>query len=112
ILARIRNGERIEHYETIRRRKDGRLINISLTVSPIKDRNGKITGASKIARDITARKQAETALQQKEQELRDFIERAAVGLHWVGPDGIIMWANQTELDLLGYTSEQYIGRHI
>jgi PAS domain S-box-containing protein len=56
ILARIRRGERIEQYETVRQRKDGSLINISLTVSPIKNAHGKIIGASKIARDITERK--------------------------------------------------------
>src|SRR5262249_55080632 len=56
ILERIRRGERIDHYETIRQRKDGGLINISLTVSPIKNAQGKIVGASKIARDITERK--------------------------------------------------------
>ena len=59
ILARIRRGERIEHYETIRRRKDGSLIEISLTVSPVKDGNGRVAGASKIARDITERRRAE-----------------------------------------------------
>src|SRR5690606_37676937 len=55
ILARIRRGERVEHFETIRRRKDGRDIHISLTVSPLKDRHGNVVGASKIARDITDR---------------------------------------------------------
>jgi two-component system, chemotaxis family, CheB/CheR fusion protein len=59
ILERIRRGERIAHYDTIRCRKDGSLINISLTVSPLKDADGKITGASKIARDITERKRAQ-----------------------------------------------------
>jgi len=59
ILARIRRGERIDHYDTVRRRKDGSPIDISLTVSPIKDADGKIVGASKIARDITERKNAE-----------------------------------------------------
>lgn len=59
IIARIRRGERIEHYDTVRRRKDGSPIDISLTVSPIKDAGGTIIGASKIARDITERKQAE-----------------------------------------------------
>lgn len=59
ILSRIRRGERIDHYETIRRRKNGTLINVALTVSPIRDVSGKIVGASKIARDITDRKHAE-----------------------------------------------------
>jgi len=59
ILARIRRGERIEHYETVRQRKDGKRIQISLTVSPIQDATGQVVGASKIARDISSRKQAE-----------------------------------------------------
>lgn len=62
ILDRIRLGERIDHYETVRIRKDGRAINISLTVSPIKDVGGKIIGASKIARDITERKRTEAQI--------------------------------------------------
>jgi PAS domain S-box-containing protein len=56
LLARIRRGERINHYETISQRKDGSLIDVSLTVSPIKNAQGKVIGASKIARDITERK--------------------------------------------------------
>lgn len=59
ILEQIRRGERIDHYETIRRRKDGSLVEISLTVSPIKNADGKVVGASKIARDITERKRAQ-----------------------------------------------------
>ena len=62
ILGRIIRGESIEHFETVRRCKDGRLVDISLTVSPMRDERGNILGASKIARDITARKQAETVL--------------------------------------------------
>jgi PAS domain S-box-containing protein len=59
IIDRIRRGQRVEHYETVRRRKDGSLVEISLTVSPVKDGQGKIVGASKIARDITVRKRNE-----------------------------------------------------
>ena len=59
IIERIRRGERIEHYETVRRRKDGSLIDLSLTVSPVKNGRGEIVGASKIARDISDRKRAE-----------------------------------------------------
>ena len=59
ILARIRRGERVNHYETVRKRRDGTLIDISLTVSPIRDARGTVVGASKIARDISERKHAE-----------------------------------------------------
>ena len=59
ILNRLYQGHRIEHYETVRRRKDGRLLDISLTISPIPDHRGQIIGASKIARDITQQKRAQ-----------------------------------------------------
>jgi PAS domain S-box-containing protein len=59
ILERIRRGEKVDHYETARRRKDGSEIDISLTVSPVRDKSGKVIGASKIARDISERKRAE-----------------------------------------------------
>jgi PAS domain S-box-containing protein len=62
IIRRIRRGDRIEHYETVRRRKDGSLIDVSLTVSPMRDAEGKIVGASKIARDITERKRSEAQI--------------------------------------------------
>jgi PAS domain S-box-containing protein len=62
ILGRIRCGERVDHYETIRRRKDGSLLDISLTISPVRDANGKIVGASKVARDITERKRSEAQI--------------------------------------------------
>jgi PAS domain S-box-containing protein len=62
ILDQVRRGERVEHYETVRRRKDGTHIDISLTVSPIKDAEGRIVGASKIARDISERKRSETQI--------------------------------------------------
>ena len=112
IIDRIRRGQRTEHYETVRRRKDGSLIEISLTVSPIKNALGKIVGASKIARDITERKRAEEASRRAEQEFRDFVDNASVGMHSVGPDGIILWANRTEMNMLGFAHEEYVGRHI
>src|SRR5438132_1597721 len=61
ILERIRRGERIEHFESKRQRKDGRIIDVSLTISPIRDRLGAVIGASKIARDITERRRWQTA---------------------------------------------------
>jgi PAS domain S-box-containing protein len=65
IIARLRAGERIEHYETVRLRKDGTSVQISLTVSPIRDANNKVIGASKIARDISQRKEAEKSLREQ-----------------------------------------------
>jgi PAS domain S-box-containing protein len=65
ILAKITSGERIDHYETVRLNKSGQPINISLTVSPIRGADGSVVGASKIARDITARKAAEKALREQ-----------------------------------------------
>ncbi|HUN75909.1 MAG TPA: PAS domain S-box protein, partial [Steroidobacteraceae bacterium] len=71
ILATLRRGERIDHFETTRITKDGRRIEVSLTVSPVRDAAGVIIGASKIARDITDRKYAERMLREREQALRD-----------------------------------------
>jgi PAS domain S-box-containing protein len=64
VLARLRRGEKIDHFETERRAKDGRVLHISLTVSPIRDSTGRVVGASKVARDITERKRAEQQLRQ------------------------------------------------
>ena len=86
ILARIRRGERVDHYETVRRHKDGSLIDISLTVSPMRDAKGAIVGASKIARDITERKRAEQALRESEAKLRDYAETASDWFWEIGPD--------------------------
>ena len=70
ILARLRAGERIEHFETVRQHKNGRRIDISLTVSPIKGPDGKIVGASKIARDVTEQRQARRALDEASERLK------------------------------------------
>lgn len=72
ILERLRRGERVDHYETIRRAKDGRLINVSLTISPVRDEEGHIVGASKIARDITAQKAAEESVRRAQAQLQEY----------------------------------------
>ena len=69
ILERIRSGERVDHFETVRRRKDGTLLDISLSVSPIIDGSGNVVGASKVARDISERKRAEERLREKDAAL-------------------------------------------
>jgi PAS domain S-box-containing protein len=105
ILARLRNGERVDHFETMRIAKDGRYVHISVSISPIRNTEGIVVGASKIARDITA-------VREYERQLTDLVENATVGLHAIGPDGIILWANRHELEMLGYSMDEYVGRHI
>jgi len=78
ILARIARGQRIDHFETVRRTRQGRLITVSLTVSPVRDDAGRIVGASKVARDVTARRVAEDMLRKQSQTLRLLWETAAV----------------------------------
>jgi PAS domain S-box-containing protein len=77
ILARLRHGERIEHFDTVRVAKDGRLLQISLTVSPIRDSHGEIVGASKIARDITERKRLEESLRESARRKDEFLATLA-----------------------------------
>jgi PAS domain S-box-containing protein len=73
ILERIKRGECVEHYETVRRHKDGSSIDISLTVSPVKNIDGKIIGASKIARDITERKRSEAHIALLEHRVKNIL---------------------------------------
>lgn len=87
IIGAIRTGQRIEHYETIRRRKDGSLVNISLTVSPVLDSNGRIIGASKIARDITERTRFENALRESESRFKAMANTAPAMLWVTDADG-------------------------
>src|ERR1700683_2150043 len=75
IIERLKRGERVEHYQTVRMAKDGRSIDISLSVSPVKDRNGKVIGASKIARDITEDKKRHEAQRESEIRFRTELER-------------------------------------
>jgi PAS domain S-box-containing protein len=74
ILRRVRNGTRIDHFETVRQRKDGTLIDVSVTISPVRDSTGKIIGASKVARDIRHQKQAELLQKQSEERFRRLSE--------------------------------------
>ncbi len=109
ILGSIRRGERIDHFETMRRRKDGTLVEISLTVSPIIDRAGTIIGASKVARDITKQKAVERATRDREAEFRT-LANAIPQLAWMAnPDGYIFWYNQVWYSYSGTTPEQMEG---
>src|SRR5262249_51449352 len=106
ILGLIRRGDRVEHYETVRRRKDGSLIDTSLTISPVRDAEGTIVGATKIARDITERKQ-ELELLRRQADLLDQSHDAI--FTWKIGGGIVYWSKGAER-LYKYTAEEAIGR--
>jgi hypothetical protein len=108
ILRRIGRGERIDHYETIRLRKDGGPVHISLSVSPIRDAEGTIIGASKIARDITGRKAAELAAAQ----LAAIVESSDDAILSKTLDGIIVSWNAAAERLYQYAANEVIGRHV
>lgn len=82
------------------------------SVTTLSEGDGSPPSLLWLVRDITQRKQAEDFLHRRQEEFDDFFENATVGLHWVGPDGKILRANQAELDMLGYSREEYLGRNI
>jgi PAS domain S-box-containing protein len=114
VMKQLRRGQRIESYETTRVHKDGHLIDVSVTISPVKDGAGKVVGASTIARDITKRKQAEAALRLSEERFRVALKGAPVvvftqDLHlrytWINSP-VLAWARQ---DYLGKTDAEIVG---
>jgi PAS domain S-box-containing protein len=103
ILRRIRSGESVDHFETVRRRKDGSLVDISLTISPVRDAKGRIVGASKIARDITEQKEAEARIKASEERLQDLLAAIPAAIYTTDADGKITYFNQAAVDLAGRT---------
>ncbi|MDB5106534.1 MAG: Histidine kinase [Fibrobacteres bacterium] len=103
ILARIRAGELVDHYESVRLRKDGSLIEISLTVSPILDGRGKVVGASKISRDITDRKRYEYAISESEKRFRSMADSAPVFVWMTDSQGKPVYVNKPWLEFTGRT---------
>ena len=106
IVERLRRGDRVDHFETVRVRKDGTLLDLSLTISPVKDAAGRVVGASKVARDITERKQVEQALAERARLLdlsndAIFVRDAA--------DRVTYW-NKSASELYGYSREEAVGR--
>ena len=92
--------------------RDGTETPIDDSAAPIRDDKGRVYGAVLVFRDIAERRKAEEALRRSEQELSEFFENATVGLHWIGADGTILRANRTELEMLGYSREEYVGKPI
>ncbi|MBI4524421.1 MAG: PAS domain S-box protein, partial [Deltaproteobacteria bacterium] len=97
ILEKIRNGERVEHYETLRMRKDGTFVQVSLTVSPIRDSSGRLIGASSIARDITERKEVMVRLLATSQYARSLIEASLDPLVTISTEGKITDVNEATI---------------
>ena len=117
IIDRVRRGERTDHFDTVRVRKDGTLLNISVTVSPVHDASGKIIGASKVARDITAQKQSD------EREKRSIVESIAANAKFravfeqtsvfagiMTKDGVLIEANKLCLEACGYSADEVLGK--
>jgi PAS domain S-box-containing protein len=109
ILNRVRRGERVDHFQTVRRAKDGSLLDVSLTISPVRDPSGRVIGASKVARDITAQKQAEQALRESEQRFRVITDAAPILVWMAGVDKLCYYFNKGWLDFVGRTLEQESG---
>jgi PAS domain S-box-containing protein len=119
ILHAIRQGRRVEPFETERIRKDGRRIHISLTVSPIFDASGQVVGASKIARDISEAKRAAEVLRRQEQQARRTAEYAQAvtrsmgeGLYMLDAQGLVTFVNPASERMFGWTGDELLGRRM
>jgi PAS domain S-box-containing protein len=106
------SGTTTKDGEVVFERPDGSRFLALVNIVPLRDRQGRIVGAVNCFQDITARKRDEDELRASRQDLEDFFENGTIALHRVAPDGTILRANQAELDLLGYSREEYIGRNI
>jgi PAS domain S-box-containing protein len=109
ILARVRDGHRLDHFETVRVTKDGRPIDISLTVSPVRDASGAIIGVSKTARDITDRKRAAAALAAQQEWFRVTLASIGDGIIAADAEGRVTYVNPVAETLTGWTTNDATG---
>jgi PAS domain S-box-containing protein len=109
ILNRIRHGERVEPYHTIRRRKDGSFVEISLQVSPVRDAEGKVVGASKIARDISEQQLAQERLRRSEERFRVTLASIGDGVIATDTQGRVTFMNGVAESLTGWCQQDTLG---
>jgi len=112
LIQRIRAGEAVIRQETIRQRKDGALIHVSLTLSPVKAMDGSLIGISTIARDITGQKAAEEALRQSEEMFRSYIENAPDGVFVADAQGNYVMVNDAACEMTGFSREELLRKNI
>src|SRR5580704_16136168 len=113
ILRRLARGERVEHFETVRRRKDGTHLDASLTISPIRDATGRVIGASKVARDVSERKRIEVALRESEERFRAIFETTPECVKLVSADGTLLHMNGPGLQMVGARSaDEVVGKNV
>ncbi len=113
IIERVRNGEKVTRYETQHRKRDGGLINVILTASPIRDAQNHLTGISTIAHDITGSKRTEETLRDSEIRYRRLFEAAQDGILILDADnGQIVEVNPFLIEMLGFSREQFLGKKI
>jgi diguanylate cyclase (GGDEF)-like protein/PAS domain S-box-containing protein len=110
LLERIRSGDFVKHYETVRRCKDGKLINVSVSMSPIHDQDGNIVGVSKIARDITERKRAEQGMLDQQARINGLVDAAMDGIVSVDENQNIIIFNHGAEQMFGYRAADIIGQ--
>jgi len=109
ILQRIRHGERVEPYETVRRRKDGSYVEISLRVSPVRDASGKVIGASKFARDISEQRRGQERLQRSEERFRVTLASIGDGVISTDTQGRVTFMNAVAEKLTGWCQQDTLG---
>jgi PAS domain S-box-containing protein len=112
IFQKITNGEVVKHHETVRQRKDGSHVEISLTASPIVDAEGRVVGASGIARDITERKFAEEAVRESEMRYRRIVETTNEGVWLLDAKLHTSYVNRQMAEMLGYEPHEMVGRSV
>jgi len=113
ILRRLARGERVNHLETVRRKKDGTTLDVSLTISPIRDIEGAVIGASDVARDITEEKRVERALQESEERFRAIVETTPECVKLLSEEGTLLHMNSPGLHMVGADSaEEVVGKSV